>query len=189
MFFRSYDEARVRTNGEYLKKKVGTLITMLLLIAFSAYRGITAQSMTATALGTVADWKLEHRSDEAETYTLVIQFEDSDHRTYKAKTITQTTFKPVGTPVTVNYDPRDPEKGVIIKGAVDASSLYYDGSDPFLIVASLILVIFVYVKLLRPVKKRHRQRPKSEAGEKTASEDFVPFEWEDDGDRPQRMSI
>ena len=132
---------------------VGVPGLLFLIISFvsSAIRPDVG-NFTAESQGVVSYVEVSRSGKKSShtSYITHVRFTDSDHRTYEAQSIVngdwQRHFE--GDEVTVRYDPRDPEAGILIKGDEDKlgsfntlMSIFRYGGAAAVVVSVVVLIV------------------------------------------------
>ncbi len=105
------------------------LILMIVGFLFSALAP-KRDHLTSVAEGVVSrvevDESTSRKGRSRRTYLTYVEFEDSDHRVFEARSVVNggTKRHSVGDRVTIHFDPRDPEAGCLIEGDEDMLAVF-----------------------------------------------------------------
>lgn len=109
--------------GSIVLLGLGALFAIIALLIV-VLRPDVGRDFTSQADGVVSQVETNHSSRKGRSrtsYVTHVRFEDSDHRTFEAQSVVNGEWlrHREGDRVTVRYNPRDPEAGVLIVGDED----------------------------------------------------------------------
>lgn len=129
------------------------IVFSLIALLIAILRPDVERDFTAQAEGVVSMVEVRHsgRNRSRTSYVTYVEFEDSDHRSFEAQSVVNGDWyrHREGDHVTVRYNPRSPEEGVLIVGDEDKlgnfnvfGSLMLYGGIASLVIGVACLVIF-----------------------------------------------
>ena len=112
------------------------------------------ERMTSVASnGTIVDIQTYTSEDDGNkeiAYRPVVKFEDSDHQSHRAKSLSTTKQEykySVGDSVSVLYDPRDADAGCIIKGEEKSAKSQAESRGPLGIILVVVVAVVVCIAM------------------------------------------
>lgn len=154
------DEKKVPRFG---KRQIRRIAIPLLIVAIGCVWSLSAaddgaaqiERMTATAGGTVVDMETHTHKDrdthrEETTYRPVVEFEDSDHESHRAKSLYArkgSAGHAIGSSVGVRYDPRDADNRCIIVGEEELAKEQVGERGPLGIIIAIVVAAIAFILL------------------------------------------